>query len=59
MVPFSLTVGIAIAVLDSVVELELEHGPRQLNAVSILMNRRVKALLSLDFIHEAGGGGQG
>lgn len=50
MVPQSLTVGIAAAVMDAVLELEIENGPQQLNEVDVLMNRRFQASFSLEFI---------
>ena len=50
MVPESLTVGIAAAVMNAVLELEIEHGPQQLNQVDVLLNRRVQAVFSLEFI---------
>ena len=50
MVPDSLTVGIAAAIMDAVLELETEYGPQQLNKVDVLVNRRFQASFSLEFI---------
>lgn len=48
-VPHSLTVGIAAAVMDEVLDLEVEYGPQELNAVDILVHRSTKAEFSLVF----------
>ena len=50
MVPQSLTVGIAAAVMNAVLELEIENGPQQLDEVDVLVNRSFKASFSLEFI---------
>ena len=46
----SLTVGIAVAVMDAVLELEIENGPQELNDVDVLVNMRSHAVFVLEFI---------
>ena len=46
----SLTVGVAVAVMDEVLELEIENGPQQLDEVEVLVNRRFQGHFWLEFI---------
>ncbi len=48
---YSLTAQIAVAVLDAVVAMEVQYGPRQLDAVQIWVNRQYQAELSLYVIN--------